>query len=148
MAAPQTYIHESDKMRFILTLLALSFSLWAQAQSIGNVEVEFSSARLDSLMSINQRSNYNQTKIEGYRIQIYSGSGIAAKQEAIDAENKFLELYPREKVYRRYDAPFWRVKVGDYRFRSEAMSLLEKIKRRFPGAYTVRDKEVSKKSFK
>ncbi|MCQ2214609.1 MAG: SPOR domain-containing protein [Bacteroidales bacterium] len=135
-------------MRLLTILLALLFGVFAQAQSVGTVDVEFSSARLDSLMSINQRTNYNQTRLEGYRIQIYSGSGVASKKEAEEIEAKALKLFPREKIYLRYYAPFWRVKIGDYRFRSEAMVLLAQVKRHFPGAYTVRDNEVSKKSFK
>lgn len=134
-------------MRLAMTLLALIFCTLAQAQR-GSVDVEFSSTRLDSLISINQRSNYNQTTIDGYRIQIYSGSGVSAKKEAHEIRDRFIELFPREKVLVRYDAPFWRVKVGDYRSRSEAMALLETVKRRFPGAYTVKDKEVHKNAFK
>lgn len=134
-------------MRFVMTLLALTFCMFAQAQR-SSVEVTYSSAKLDSLISINQRSNYNQTSLEGYRIQIFSGSGVSAKKEAHEIRDKFIELFPREKVQVRYDAPFWRVKIGDYRSRSEAMALLEVVKRKFPGAYTVKDKEVHKNAFK
>lgn len=96
----------------------------------------------------NERTNANQATLEGYRIQIYSGSGVSAKQEAFAAQTKFLESFPNEKVYLAFNAPFWRVRVGDYRFRSEALPLLERVKRQFTGSYLVRDNAIRKQEFK
>lgn len=119
-------------------------ALAAKAQA----EVEFSSMQLDSLTQEYLRSNLEMSTLDGYRIQIYSGSGTKAKSEALTAKLKFNEAFPLEKVYVVYNAPFWRVRTGDFRFRSEALPLLERVKRQFPGSYTVRDNTVRKKTFK
>ncbi len=116
------------------------------AQS-GTATVKLHGTSLDSLFIYNSRTNYNQTTLDGYRIQIYSGSGSTAKKDALTAQNKFLELYPNEKIHVSYSAPFWRVRVGDYRYRSEAMRLLSRVKRQFPGSYVVRDNTVRKNVF-
>ena len=136
-------------MRNIVTLSSVLFlalmSHVATAQT--QPTVVFSSPMLDSLLVINQKINSNQASIDGYRIQIYSGSGSQSKKEALEKRNKMLELFPAiNNVYVVYNAPFWRVRVGNYRDRSEAMVLLNKIKVHFPGSYTVRDNTIKKSS--
>ncbi len=128
---------------FCVMLLA---TLGTSAQT-GRATVHFQGIELDSLTIINTRTNRLQSTLEGYRIQIYSGSGSSAKQEAMAAQTKFLQLFPDEAINTTYSAPFWRVRVGNYRFRSEALELLNKVKRNFQGSYIVRDNAVKKRVF-
>ena len=120
----------------------------ASAQDSGTLTVNFMTQSLDSLIIHSERSNYNQTQLDGFRIQIYSGSGIKSKDEATAAQSRFMRLFPEQKVYVIYNAPFWRVRVGDYRSRSEAMTLLNTVKQSFGGSYIVRDNTVRKKNFR
>lgn len=138
---------KAHKLVVIACAILMLAAYDAQAQTT-KVDVHYSTASLDSLFIVNQQNNYNKKNIDGYRIQIYSGSGVAAKKEALDSKVKFLSQFPNEKVYVVYSAPFWRVRIGDYRFRSEAMTLLGKVKRQFPGSYTVKDNSIRKKNFK
>lgn len=135
-------------LRTLLTTLAAIFIVSATTAQNGSVSVTCHAAKLDSLITCNARTNANQATLEGYRIQIYSGSGSTAKQEAFAAQTKFLESFPNENVYMVYNAPFWRVRVGDYRFRSEAIPLLNRVKWQFMGSYLVRDNAIKKKEFK
>lgn len=118
------------------------------AQQKKTVEVDFSSTQLDSLTQNFVRDNYEMQTLDGYRIQIYSGSGAKAKVEAQTAKQRFASAFPTEKIYVVYNAPFWRVRTGDFRFRNEALPLLYKVKKVFPGSYTVRDNTIRKKSFR
>lgn len=133
-------------MKNILMIVALMCFALISGEANGQTQVKvlYSSPSLDSLLSTNLRVNHNQASLDGYRIQIYSGSGAQAKSEAMAKRNKVLELFPYEDVYVVYNAPFWRVRVGNYRFRSEALPLLSKIKPMFPGSYTVRDNTIKK----
>jgi hypothetical protein len=90
---------------------------------------------LDTHIEMNKRHKY----VDGYRIQLYSGSGQRAKHSAMEAKTGFLELFPDEKVYMSFTAPFWRVRVGNYRNRNEALELLSKLRKDFPNAYIVKD---------
>ncbi len=135
-----------DFLRLLFASIALLAVIAADAQT-GKASVEFQNIALDSLMIINTRTNENQATLDGYRIQIYSGSGVSAKQEAMAAQTKFLQLFPNETINVTYSAPFWRVRVGNYRFRSEALNLLASVKRNFQGSYIVRDNTVKKKVF-
>ena len=67
----------------------------------------------------------------------------------MNKRNKILELFPNiNEVYVVYNAPFWRVRVGNFRDRCEAMPLLNKIKLQFPGTYAVRDNAIKKTSLR
>ncbi|NPA37727.1 MAG: SPOR domain-containing protein [Chlorobi bacterium] len=93
---------------------------------------------LDTHIEMNKRHRY----FDGYRIQLYSGSGQRAKHSAMDVKAKLLELYPDEKVYLSFTAPFWRVRVGNYRNKNEALELLGKLRKKFPNAYIVKDGKI------
>ncbi len=131
----------------LLTLVAL-WPAWGLCQTSGELKVEFMTASLDSLVTNCRISNETQSSLEGFRVQIYSGSGVKSKDEAQSIQAKFLRVRPDVKAYIVYNAPFWRVRVGDFRSRSEAMVLLEEVKGTFSGSYIVRDNTVKKKTFR
>lgn len=114
----------------------------------GKLNVRFMTASLDSLVRYSAQSNANQTTLDGFRIQIYSGSGVTSKNDAAETQARFMKMHPEEKAYIIYNAPFWRVRVGDYRTRSEALRLLNKLGGSFSGSYIVRDNTVRKQTFK
>jgi hypothetical protein len=87
-------------------------------------------------------SNSRMGGVEGYRIQIYSGTGTNSKHEAQDVRSKFLNQFPNEKVFVEYSAPFMRVRVGSFRHMHEALPLLRKVKASFPSSYIVRDPSI------
>jgi len=87
-------------------------------------------------------SNYNKliaknmqsSGIPGYRIRIYSESGLGAKKEQQQVRARFLSLYPGLDAYNRYDEPFFKVYVGDCRTISDALKLQDKIRKAFPNS--------------
>lgn len=98
-------------------------------------EEEGISFLLDTHIEMNKRHRY----IDGFRIQLYSGSGQKAKHEAMKVKTDVLELFPDELVYLSFTAPFWTVRVGNYRNKYEALGLLNKLKKEFPNSYIVKD---------
>jgi len=98
---------------------------------------------MDSLLVSNYykllNSNKNTRGIPGYRIRIYSGSGVGAKEEQQRVKARFLTLYPGIDAYNRYDEPYFKIYVGDCRTRSEALKLIDKIERNFPNTFVVDD---------
>ena len=101
------------------------------------------SLELDSLLETNYNKliarNMKSSGIPGYRIRIYSESGIGAKEEQQRVRARFLSLYRGLDAYNRYDEPFFKVYVGDCRTRSEALKLHDKIKKDFPSPIIVED---------
>jgi hypothetical protein len=60
----------------------------------------------------------------------------------VESENtlkKFNTLFPDVMAYRIYANPYFKVTVGDFRTKSEAMALLARIKGDFPSAFVVKE---------
>ncbi len=99
------------------------------------------SIQLDSLLIENYDKllvkNRQESGISGYRIRIYSESGLGAKEEQQRVRARFLSYFPRIDAYYQYDEPFFKVYVGDCRTRSEALKLNDKIKKYFPNPFIV-----------
>jgi len=89
-------------------------------------------------------SNKSNSGIPGYRIRIFSGSGVGAKDEQQRVKARFLTLYPDIDAYNRYDEPFFKIYVGDCRTKSEALKLMDKINGNFPNTFIVGDFIVPK----
>jgi hypothetical protein len=104
---------------------------------------------MDSLLVSNYYKliarNMNTTGVPGYRIRIFSESGIGAKQEQQQVRASFLSLYPGMDAYNRYDEPFFKVYVGDCRTKSEALKLKDMIEKNFPNSF-VMEADINLKS--
>ena len=72
--------------------------------------------------------------IVGYRIQVFSDRNQrTAKGEALSKERSIKESFPEMGTYITYDAPSWRLRVGDFRTRDEAAARLAELREAFPG---------------
>jgi len=93
---------------------------------------------VDSLLVVNYNKlitrNMQSTGIPGWRIRIFSESGLGAKQAQQQVRARFLSLYPGLDAYNEYDEPFFKVYVGDCRTKSEALKLQDMIRRDFPNS--------------
>lgn len=77
--------------------------------------------------------------ISGYRVRIYFDNTQYARGASDAAMRRFLGRVHGVPAYRSYQNPFFKVTVGDFRTRSEAMELLERIKGEFPSAFIVKE---------
>ncbi len=83
---------------------------------------------------------YNASKtLHGYRVRIFFDNKQSSRTDSEATVNRFKETYPEVPVYWSYVNPYFKVTVGDYRTRSEAMQLLQKLKEAFPAAFIVRE---------
>ena len=77
--------------------------------------------------------------ILGYRVRIYFDNTQNARNDSekmmIDFQNKF----PGVTAYRSYVNPYFKVTVGDYRTKSEALQLLAELKTEFPSSFIVKE---------
>lgn len=98
---------------------------------------------LDSLLEENYYKfmvmNKKESGIPGFRIRIYSESGLGAKEEQQKVRARFLSLHPEIDAYYRYDEPFFKVYVGDCRTKSEVIKLMDAVKKNFPNSIWVSD---------
>ena len=78
--------------------------------------------------------------MKGFRVEIFFSSELDAKTQALDKKVEFLSKYPDYAVHIKYDAPNFRVRVGDFRTKNEALKLYKKIEQDYPVAFIVADK--------
>src|SRR5688572_3231932 len=72
----------------------------------------------------------------GYRIQIYFGTDRVRAQE-IRAE--FMRYFPESGAYLVYQAPNFKVRVGDFKSRLEAQGFLNSLNDRYTPAFVIPD---------
>jgi len=110
----------------------------AFTQTNGEVNV-YSEPGIDSLVQLHIAYNQAFPIIPGYRIQIFMESGNQALSDCENVEQKFLEKYENMPVYITFSAPYYRVRVGDFRTRLEAEKFLRRINRKYPSAWVIKD---------
>jgi len=94
----------------------------------------------DSLVHVlvNRHIAINQAKktMPGFRIQIYFGSD---RTKANEVKSDFLQLFPNKGSYLVYQQPNFKIRVGDFKTRLEAMKFLKEIQSLYSAAFIVKD---------
>ncbi len=121
----------------LLPLLAVAQGSFADL--VDSTVVIRSDERLDSLVMRHIRVNEQRNGFDGYRVQLYSGSGTEARQVANDLRAEFLTQFPEVPAYLIYVSPNFKVRVGDLRTELEAIRLQRELSYLFPGGFVVRD---------
>ena len=112
----------------IETELNSSQNVFAKVQETGNGEVViFQDMRINDLV-------YNHIE------RIYADLGSGAREQSQSTKARFYELFPEIPIYREYVSPYFRVLVGDYRNRVDALKDFNQIKKYFRSAFIVPDK--------
>lgn len=69
----------------------------------------------------------------GWRVQVFSDNNPrTAKNEARAKEQTIASKFPQYRTYKRYQAPYWRLHVGDFRSQAEAQNAAADLRRAFP----------------
>ena len=105
----------------------------------GKADVEiYQSQDIANALRKQIQSNSKRT-MSGYRVRIFFDNKQTARAESEETIKKFESMYHDVKAYRTYANPYFKVTVGDFRTKSEAMELLSRIKREFPSAFVVKE---------
>ena len=78
--------------------------------------------------------------INGYRIRIYFSNAQNAREASMAAAWRFQSHFEGHNVYRQFVNPNFKVTVGDFRTKSEALAFLDAVRADFPAAFIVREK--------
>jgi hypothetical protein len=88
--------------------------------------------------NLEERNGY--TGVEGFRIQIYNNSDRNAKIESAKVRQEFMNQFPDVVSYLLFAEPAWyKVRVGNFRSRTEATRLFLIVSKKFPNADLVPD---------
>ena len=125
------------KILFISVLL-ITFSTDIIAQ-VGRVRV-FKDPKIDIVVDKQKEICSADNTIDGFRVQIFMGSGNDAPDEAREVMKAFSEEFPLVPAYLVFGQPYYRVRVGDFRTRIEAEKLHLILKEKYPKAFVTADK--------
>ncbi len=101
-----------------------------------NIQIE-RDEDLDSLIYQNAETNKSKNTLDGFRIQLFSGS---ERTNANQLKAQFLRQYPEVPIYLSYQQPFFKLRAGDFRTRTEAQSLYHKLLKEYGDVLIVPDK--------
>lgn len=82
-------------------------------------------------------NNARQPGMNGYRIRIYFDLGQKSRKQSEDVSYEFMQNYPGIAVYRSYVSPYYKVSVGDFRTRDNALKLYYQLLKDYPKAFIV-----------
>ena len=94
--------------------------------------------------ALNQRLQFDDNPVQekdnrgvkgriGFRVQVFSDNNSrTAKNEAKAKERRLLARFPQYRSYVMFTAPYWRLRVGDFRSQQEAEAAADDIRKAFP----------------
>lgn len=138
-----TFALDQDRFHFtmsrillILLLLSGSSPLLAQFDTThgkGRLTV-VAEPGIERLQRAYEAKNESEFSMIGYRVQIYNGR----KTETLKKRSEFLTRFPTMQPYTLYDAPEYKLQVGDFRTRLEAERFLKEVVREFGSGFVVK----------
>ena len=104
---------------FLIILLCFcSTSALAQVQrdTLANGIIIVKDSRYNLLSSkkaeINKKAAIARTPVKGFRLQIMNTTD---RTEVLEAKSKMLSLYPDQKLYLSYQAPYFKLRMGNFK---------------------------------
>ena len=150
----------SMKKLLIIALLALLPGLVLRAQEY---RVDNGSSQVDSTLmgrsimsvlgsgvTVNQSrtmrsaldsyvSNNAAKKLTGYRIRVYFDNGQSARMRSESIARSVSNAFPGIGVYRTFESPNFKVTVGDFRTKDDALKVYHSLKATYPTAIILRE---------
>jgi len=95
--------------------------------------------KIEQLVKLNRSVNRKERSFQGYRIQILSASSYNTNIDTLkNYTTRFEEEFPEIPAYLQYTDPDFKIRVGNFRTRIEALPTLKRIRKQYPGAYPVK----------
>ena len=133
MLRAQEYRVESGSSRVDSTLLGRSVLSVLGAGVTVNQSTAMKSA-FDSYVSANASK-----KVSGYRIRVYYENSQNARNRSESIARTISGTYPGIGVYRTFESPNFKVCVGDFRTKDEALKLYHALKSSYPTAIILKE---------
>jgi hypothetical protein len=73
-----------------------------------------------------------QARSVGYRIQAFSDNTASAKALAQQRARNIAMKFPQYRSYISYNAPSWRLRIGDFKSQDDAQKALQRVRAAFP----------------
>jgi hypothetical protein len=127
-------------LTYSLFLLALftGFSA-AVAQQADTANDIVADPRLEILVQKHIQINQALNTMDGFRIQVFSDSGVNSKTKAQAAVDEFKARFPGQGAYLSFKSPNYKVRIGDFRTKLDAQRFLIELTADYPNAFIIED---------
>jgi hypothetical protein len=95
--------------------------------------------RITDLLIRHNQINQKRKGTDGFRLEIFFSSENKARERAVRVKNEFNLVFPEIKSYILFQTPNFKVRVGDFRNKSEALKTKAHIASKYPNAFIVKD---------
>ena len=123
----------------ILLIISFLLPIYLSAQieksttKKGEITIVFEEG-IEKLVDKYKKTNNSKRGIEGFRLQI----AFASKKEDIKQRRlNFIRKYPDIPIYLTYTAPYYKLRIGNFRNKLQAEKMKNKIRSAYPGTYIV-----------
>ena len=123
---------------FIFTAI-LRFGYTQEVRKDSGSVTVYQDKLVDELIQKQVKLNEAGSNQDGYRIQIFSDSGNNSKARAQSVMDEFLTKHPEVKAYLAFKSPNYKVKIGDFRSKLDAIRYLNQVSADFPNAFIIAD---------
>ncbi len=117
------------------------------ADSVNKGVVVVKDSRIDLLLKkkaeINKKASDAKRPTKGYRIQVLNTTD---RTQALAAKSKLLAQYPEHKTYLMYQAPYFKIRIGNFVDRGDAGDLKKELAKLFPTGVFVIPSEIEYKA--
>jgi len=101
------------------------------------VQVDQSSTIRQALQQYTQGNA--EKPISGYRIRVFYDNGPQARVKSENIEQTLQKQFPEVLVYRSFESPNYKVSIGDFRSKDEALRIFNAIKGTYPTAFIIKE---------
>ena len=77
--------------------------------------------------------------ISGYRIRVFYDNGPQARDKSEAIEQLLKKQFPEVMVYRSFESPNYKVSIGDFRTKDEALRIYNALKGTYPTAFIIKE---------
>lgn len=84
-------------------------------------------------------SDNAERKINGYRVRVFYDNAPTARGRSEVIVKQLKQQYPQVEVYLSFESPNYKVTVGDFRTKDEALAIYNALKYSYPTAYIIKE---------
>lgn len=95
--------------------------------------------RITDLLVRHAQINQRKKGIDGFRLEIFFSSDNKAREQAMRVKNDFNLVFPDIPAYVSFQTPNFKVRIGDFRNKSEALKTKAAIAYKYPNSFIVKD---------
>lgn len=119
------------------------FTLLGEKTGRNTVPVKINQSDSVFIAMMRHTASNGKRSISGFRLRIFLDNRQSARKDSEQIEKEFILKYPQYPTYRSYSNPYFKVTIGDFRTKSEALKALNEIKKDYPAAFIVKENILS-----